>query len=161
MKRLNALQAYNAMIKFLESCYSEKLGLVGVLLGALKFWDDNGPMDMVLWEKWISILGTDKNIGEEQSYRAMLQFLDDYFRWYTSENIERRFEKLKFSKKGTIILSTELDDYIEAESIYRWKKKLQFVNGSIDSEIWSKWLKIVGEVLNEPEGTKYYIEPVA
>ncbi len=159
-KKVTTLQAYNAVMKFLDFYFSEiNSGYIAVLLSGMAFVDEETTADPAVWEDWTESLETKEKISATQAYNAMLKFLHIYFGWCTPENVEKKFAKLKLSKDGTIIKSQERENYEEARDTAQWFSRLQISqDGTIDQAIWKKWMECVDAALAEPEGTKLYLE---
>lgn len=52
-KKLNVLQAYNAMFHFLEIYYNRtESDDIGALLGSMSLLDDGKPADIAIWKDW-------------------------------------------------------------------------------------------------------------
>jgi len=94
-KKLTELQAFNAMVKFLEEYYKETASdFMGGLISSLFFLPDGGTADPAFWSEWDDAV---KNILQEQNsekyedeflgisvtelqaFRAMVQFFKDYY----------------------------------------------------------------------------------
>jgi len=95
-KRLTELQAYNAMIKFLDKYYEEtSADFVDLIRGAMSFLPDGDTILCTYWIDWDiavkkilqeqnSEKHEDKILGifvtESQAFRAMVKFLKDYYK---------------------------------------------------------------------------------
>jgi len=96
-RRLTKLQAFNAMVKFLEGYYKETASdFMGGLLGALLFLPDGDTADPAFWEDWgIAIKkilheqNSEKHVDDEilgisvtesQAFKAIVQFFRHYYK---------------------------------------------------------------------------------
>ncbi len=156
---LTALQSFNAMAKFLELYFHEtSSGSLAVLLDSLQFLKDGHPADPALWEDWIKF--TDKKItNPSETYSAMLKLLERYFRGYPSEKVNTSFGNVQFAEDGRIINSKDWKEHIDSKNIRRLLINLQpSMDGKIKSAVWSRWMECINAALQEPEGTKSYLE---
>jgi len=94
-KRLTKLQAFNAMVKFLDEYYEKTASdFMGGVLGCLSFTVDGSIVDAAFWEDWSivikKILREQNNkkrlnetlgisLTEPQAFKAMVQLFRNYF----------------------------------------------------------------------------------
>jgi len=65
--KLTKLQAFNAMVKFLEGYYEKtKSDDIGSLLGDLQLFSDGGTFDPAAWDDWIESVTAILKKNEEQ-----------------------------------------------------------------------------------------------
>ncbi len=143
-KRLTKLQAFNAMVNFLEIYYRETgSDFMGALLGTLLFLPDGKPVSHAFWEDWeiaiqkilkkqINGRQVDKILGvsirELQAFDAMIQFFRDYYERDPDPDVIKFFGYLHL-----------LPD-----------------NSSSNHTIKEKWKQCVDEALKESPGIRKY-----
>jgi len=92
-KKLTKLQAYNAMLKFLENLYEkEKSDYLGDVLSNSKFWSDGITADRGSWQDWQKAIRItalqDKRLRnknkftELQACHAMFNYVHNYVSFY-------------------------------------------------------------------------------
>ncbi len=145
--RLTELQAYNAMVKFLEGYYKETgSDLMGWVLSSLSFTIDGGTADPAFWDEWgdavKKVLQNQTNekqqideilgvfLTESQAFKAMVQFFKDFYARGPEPDVKIFFDYLH-------ILS---DD-----------------KGSTNSTIREQWKRCVDSALKEKPGTRKYL----
>ncbi len=146
-KKLTELQAYNAMIEFLEWYYKKTTSdFMGSKLGVFSFLPDGEIVDVAFWEDWgiaiKEVLDKENNkekvlnenilgisITELQAFRAMVQLFKNYFR-------------IDPNDPDAIMLFDYLD--------------LLPDGSSENSVIKEKWKQCVDEALQESPGIREY-----
>ncbi len=131
--KLTALQAFNAMTKFLDIYYEQTVSDdVGSLLGDMSFLRDGETADPAAWLDWMRALETDQLVTAEEAFIAMRKFLSGYHERtsFGSEDIERILQGTLIERDGTIK----------------------------DKTLWHTWIVCVDEVLKEPAGTVTFLE---
>jgi len=94
-RRLTELQAYNAMVKFLDEYYEETAAdFVDLMRGVMSFLPDGGTIHRTCWIDWNVVVKKvlqeqngekhlDKILGisltESQAFNAMVKFLKNYY----------------------------------------------------------------------------------
>jgi hypothetical protein len=68
--RISVRDAYRAMFCFLEAYFERtKADEITVLLGSLDLAEDGGPMDLAMWQDWLTAvqgaIPRDRGIGDE------------------------------------------------------------------------------------------------
>jgi len=144
-RKLTELQAYNAMVKFLDEYYKETdSDFMGSLLGVLIFLPDGKPLDSAYWKDWSiaiqkilqkqpekkqldEILGV--SLTESQAFKAMIQFFRDYYKRRPDPDVMIFFDYLHF-------LSNDKD--------------------STSPTIKKKWDQCIDEALKESPGIREY-----
>jgi hypothetical protein len=131
--KLTALQAFNAMTKFLDIYYEQTVSDdVGSLLGDMSFLRDGETADPAAWLDWMQALEANQLVSAQEAFSAMRKFLSGYHERtsFGSEDIER------------LLQST----FIEAD-------------GNIKNKtLWHTWMACVEEALKEPKGTVTFLE---
>lgn len=155
---MTTLQAFNAMQKFLDYYFHKKASdHLAPLLGSMLFLEDGKPLDPALWEKWIKLIGLKKNIPVTEAYIAMLKFLDHWFSWCTNNYVEEIYALLPTYKGEK--RKQEYEEYNDSKKLLEWLKHIKLHSDStIDHGVWAIWIKCVEESLNEPEGSRQYLE---
>ncbi len=143
--RLTELQAFNAMVKFLEKYYKEtRSELIVDLLSAFTFLPDGKTTDPALWNDWENakkailkkhpgekqlgeILGV--SLTELQAFKVMVQFFRGYY-------------ELTFNSEAMIFL----------ENLY-----LLSDDSSASSTVRGRWRQCVDEALKERPGIREYL----
>src|SRR5260221_1979307 len=99
---LTSLQAYSAMLCFLENYYNKTLSDdLGSLLGDLQLCDDDKkPWDPAVWHDWIKALGTEHSITILDAFRAMISFLNTYYVRTSSTDIKFLLNSIQLKKRG-------------------------------------------------------------
>jgi hypothetical protein len=112
---LTSLQAYKAMLCFLENYYNKTLSDdLGSLLGDLQLSDDNEPFDPAAWHDWLKALGRQNSITRLGAFKAMINFLNAYY--------ERT-------------LSTDIKDLVDS---------IQSTNFEEESSVgWNEWMECI------------------
>ncbi len=144
-RRLTELQAFNAMVKFLDEYYEETTSdFMGGLVTSLYFTADGGTADPAFWIEWgdavkkilqkqTSEKHVDEVLGisvtESQAFKAMVQFFKDYYERGPEPDITIFFDYLRL-----------LPD-----------------NNSSSPTIRKKWKQYVDAVLKEKPGTRKYL----
>jgi hypothetical protein len=96
---LTSLQAYSAMLCFLENYYNKTLSDdLGSLLGDLQLCGDNKPFDPAAWHDWIKALGTQHSITSLDAFKAMISFLNDYYERTLSDDIKALLDDIQDKK---------------------------------------------------------------
>lgn len=132
-KFLTRLQAYHAMIRFLEIYYEQtNSDDFGSLLGEMDFLQDGSTADPASWFNWIKSVQTIQNREEEnltilQSFKAMRRFLEIYHEQTSS------LDTLSLLKDSQIL---------QDESV-------------ADNTKWINWNKCVDAVLVETNNEHY------
>jgi len=145
-RRLTELQAFNAMVKFLEKYYKETASdFMGGLLGALLFLPDGDTFDPAFWEDWgiaIKKILHEQNSEEEideilgisvtelQAFNAMVQFFRNYY-------------------------EPDPDDP-DAVMFFDYLHLLPDGNGSSNPTIRGKWKTCVDSAIKEKPGIRDY-----
>ena len=146
-KRLTELQAFNAMVKFLEEYYKKTSSdFMGGLLGGLLFTVDGGTADPAFWEDWgiaikkiLQKQNNQKHIDEIlgmsvtklQAFDAMAQFFRNYFE--------------------------PNPDSPDAIMFFDYLHLLSDDNGSDSPTIRKKWKTRVDSALKKKPGTRKYL----
>lgn len=102
--RLTTFQAFNAMTNFLDTYYERtKSGDIGSLLGDMSFLQDGCTADPSAWEDWIDAIKTENPVTGLQAFKAMINFLDAYYKRTSSssEDLRKLLNKMKL-KDGKI-----------------------------------------------------------
>lgn len=144
--RLTYLQALKVMMKFLDDYYEETLSDdIGSLLGDISLLEDNSTADSAAWSDWIKAInqllkndvniqtksnGTEHTLTAMQTFRAMINFLDDYGQRTSSDEVRELLKKMKLLKN----------------------------NSASDSVIWHKWTKCFNEILKNNGESYGYLE---
>src|SRR5579862_4946579 len=78
---MTILQAFKAMICFLEDYYNKTLSDdVGSLLGDIQLLDDDkGTWDPAAWNDWLAVLGGKQSLSDKEGFCAMSNFLHAYY----------------------------------------------------------------------------------
>ena len=144
-RKLTELQAFNAMVKFLEIYYKETgSDFMGGLLSALLFLPDGKPLDSAYWEDWSiaiqkilqkqleekqldEIWGV--SLTESQVFKAMTQFFKDHYKQRPDPDVMIFFDYLHLSSNG---------------------------KDGASPTIREKWGQCVDEVLKEKPGIREY-----
>ena len=130
---MNSIQAFNAMQEFLEIYFKiTSSDSIGALLSCMQFLEDGQTADQALWENWITSLKGQKHITLIQAFDAMRIFLKHYYRNNSSDTIRSLLHDIQYSKDGK----------------------------SADQKIKTLWIKCVDKALDEPEGSKHYLQIV-
>lgn len=126
-KKLTKLQAYNAMIKFLEIYFVQSnSGDLGSLLGGMDFLVDGSTADSAAWEDWIDSVNAilKKNnewLTQLQAFNAMREFLKIYHDQTHSNDV------------GSILSDSAI-----------------LPNGNtVNPVAWTNWMKCIDAVLRE------------
>jgi len=109
-RRLTELQAFNAMVKFLDKYYKKTASdFVDLIYTSLSFTADGGTADPAFWIEWDDavkkilqkqtsekhadeVLGI--SITESQAFKAMVQFFKDYYERGSEPGITMFFDYL-------------------------------------------------------------------
>ncbi len=144
-RRLTKLQAFNAMVKFLEGYYKETASdFMGGLVDSLYFLSDGGTADPAFWIEWDDAIkkvlheqNSEKQIDEilgisvtkSQAFETMVQFFKDYYERGPEPGVMIFFDYLHLLSDGN----------------------------SASSTIRKKWKEYVDDVLKEKPGTRKYL----
>jgi hypothetical protein len=143
---LTKLQAFNAMMKFLTICFYEikQDNTLGDLLAAMQFLKDGSTADPAYWSDWEKITSVRKELNALETYNAMIEFL--------------KINLVMASEANTLPLDklSEIDQ--ELQLARQFFLDIQPKQGKIKQPLWDKWIKCVEKALNEPEGTRQYLE---
>lgn len=131
-EKLTRLQAYHALIRFLEIYYEQtNSGDLGSLLGGMDFLTDGSTADPAAWEDWTDsvniVVKTDERLTELQAFNAMRKFLETYHEQTSSSDVE-------------VILNDS---------------KLLLNNSTVNPMALSNWINCVDIVLKETNDTHY------
>jgi len=144
-RRLTELQAFNAMVKFLDEYYKETASdFMGGLISSLYFLSDGRTADLVFWSEWDDAIKQvlqeqnnekheDEFLGvsltESQAFKAMIQFFKNYY------------------ERGPEPAVMIFFDYLH---LLPGADSLSFI-------IKKKWKRCVDDVLKEKPGTRKYL----
>ena len=144
-KRLTELQAYNAMVKFLDEYYEEtSADFVDGLISSLYFTVEGGTADPAFWFEWgdaVKKILQDQNskkqideilgvsLTESQAFKSLVQFFRDYNERGPEPDIIIFFDYLHLLPDGT-----------SGSPIIR-----------------EKWKQCVDDALKEKPGTRKYL----
>ena len=141
-KKLSKLQAYNVMLKFLETYYwKNKSNDLSNIISFSQFCSNKTTADSAMWLDWqnaiILTAQEDKTLRNQnkltciQAFNAMFNYLKKYFSYFTTMPIE-------------------IDNLL---------KKLQILKNkqTIHDSIWQEWLRITDDIIkkNDP---RIYLE---
>jgi hypothetical protein len=112
---LTSLEAYKAMICFLDSYYNKTLSDdLGSLLGDLQLFSDcSGTFDPAAWHDWIKALGTDQPITIDNAFRAMINFLNAYYERTSSVDIKGLIDSIQ-QEENKVIVSAGWSNWLES-----------------------------------------------
>lgn len=103
MNNLSDLQAYNAMLYYLELFFLQtKSEDIGDLLSDSEFfWDDNTTADPASWFKWQKAIkglnNTQQQFTPDQAFDAMINYVKIYRSyWNASLDLDHLIQDLKF-----------------------------------------------------------------
>ena len=108
---LTALQAYSAMLCFLDNYYDKTLSDdLGSFLGDLQLLHDgSGSWDPAAWHDWMKALGADESIT---MLRAMISFLNAYYQRTLSIDIKVLLDRIQ-PKESEETTSIEWNKWVE------------------------------------------------
>jgi len=129
--QLTQLQAFRAMIKFLDNYYEKKPSDdLGLLLGEMQLQDDNKPADSATWSYWIdSINKVTHQTNNQQNnasidlhntlssleiFKAMIDFLEVYRDQIKSDDIQVILNDLLLSSNNKIMNTMTKHKWLES-----------------------------------------------
>ena len=139
MKKINELQAFNAMAKLFQIYYDlDPSGDIGGILGSMAFLKNKKPIDKAMlkdWKECLDLFLKHKNLRNYnyitclQAFLAMGEFLEGFF--------------------GTKNISWEIKLIQDSVRLARDHKK-------VDPVLWKNWLQCVDEVLAVKDSRDYF-----
>ena len=142
---INPLQAFNAMTNFLDLHFPRlPIGSLAVLLGGMQFLEDEETADPAYWSDWKKIIGVRQQLSPLEAYNAMIDFLKINLVMASNANPLPLHKLSGIDKELQLARQFFLD--------------IQSKQGEIKQHLWNIWMKCVEEALNEPEGTRQYLE---
>lgn len=129
---LTKLQAYHALIRFLEIYYEQiDSDDLGSLLGEMDFLSDGSTADPAAWEEWTDSINIvkpkEETLTRIEAFNAMRKFLETYYKQTSSSDV------------GSILNDSKI-----------------LPNGNtVNPVIWNNWTKSVDIVLKETNNTHY------
>jgi hypothetical protein len=129
--KLTTLQAFNAIVKFLDDYYN-KTGSddIGSLLGDMSFFSDGSTADEAIWQDWMDAIGTDQPVTKLEAYDAAIKFLEYYCNNTSSDDIRSLLNSMHLGNKET----------------------------AVHSAILNLWTQCVDKTLDEPENLRNYLQ---
>jgi len=138
--KLTKLQGFNVMYEFLDIYFlQERSGDLATILGGMSFLSEDRTADPAMWIMWNrainKVLDLNKNTDENDLlfmdvFKAMMEFLDDYFGPQSYGDVERLVRDIK------LVIS----------------------NNATDSVVWQNWLKAIRFVaLYKNKDSKNYL----
>lgn len=104
MKKLTALQAYNAMTLYLDNYYNHTLSDdIGSLLGCMQFIGDR-TVDLALWDDWIDAVDSNqKELSILEAFIAMKRYLQGYAERISSKEVKGMLENMQLISENETI----------------------------------------------------------
>lgn len=126
--RLTALQAFKAMVSFLDYHYHKTLSDdLGSLLGDLQLFEDgSGTGDPAAWHDWIEVFGNDP-LTRLQAFKAMYHFIENYYIRTSATSTDLRI----------------LLDHMQSSN-----------NHVIDAKTWQLWIDCVDKIVGDSKATR-------
>ncbi|HJZ23970.1 MAG TPA: hypothetical protein VJ201_05925 [Candidatus Babeliales bacterium] len=125
INKMTLLQAFKAMICFLDVHYHETLSdNLGALLGDIQlFEDDSGTWDPAAWNDWMTALEKKESVALIEGFKGMFHFLNAYYIRTSSSarDIKELLNAMTFDKNEKVVCSS----------------------------LWDRWVECVGKILNE------------
>ena len=111
---LTPLQAYGAMLCFLENYYHKTLSDdLGSLLGDMQLCDDDQKTwDQAAWADWITVLDEKSSMATLDAFKAMMNFLNVYYERTLSVDIKFLLNEIQL-KENEEVASMEWNNWVE------------------------------------------------
>lgn len=106
MIKINVMEAYKAMICFLENYYYRTLSDdIGSLLGDMQLSDSGDTWDPVVWKDWIIVLDNKISITTIEAFKGMFKFLQAYYIRTScfSNDIKMILDAMQIEEDGRLI----------------------------------------------------------
>jgi hypothetical protein len=108
-QKMTSLQAFKAMICFLDDYYHKTLSDdLGSLLGDIQLLeDDTGTWDSAAWSDWDIALEGKKSVTPMEGFKGMFNFLDAYYK-----RTARSSDDIAFILSGTNMDPAFFQDWV-------------------------------------------------
>lgn len=101
---LTPLQAFNAMVKFLEIYYKKTASNdVGALLSDMLFFHNGQTADPAAWYNWMNAIETGKDLTPLQGFISMTKYLHEYAECISSRDVKSLLDEMKLLPNGTTV----------------------------------------------------------